>query len=348
MTTTNYNVNNILNNINNESKKIKYTELYGSDVLFTIIAVIITIAISIYFIILINFKKYHKAWKDNENNIRCNPIYMPFSRYISSGPLFSNPISSSENFKYCVDGISTNITGEYNTDFTSIFSNVENLYNFITDSMTTLVTVLAAIKELFMQLVKTILGRFVMLSDIMTELITKAFTAIQIFPALFSVFWSVLLQFVTVIKYIMIYLINLLYKCILGPVGSLVGLTDVWSSLLIIFFIIANLYFWLNLPFGGWQVFLAALILFAVLIAILFPIVFFVKYLFIILFTIITKINQKVMQFIYKIDTGIYIHTPKFDAMRTAYLSEKEEESRRNLFSPPSFDDCKNLFKKKD
>ena len=32
----------ILNKINTESKKIQYTELYGNDILFTIIAIIIT------------------------------------------------------------------------------------------------------------------------------------------------------------------------------------------------------------------------------------------------------------------------------------------------------------------
>ena len=109
---------------------------YKSDIFLTFLIFIIFTAV---FIVII-YSILKKNIMMNIDRFRCDPFFMNYISYFG--------IDGVENFKYCVDGISTNITGEYNTDFTSIFSNVENLYNFITDSMTTLVTVLAAIKEL--------------------------------------------------------------------------------------------------------------------------------------------------------------------------------------------------------
>tara|TARA_B100000787_G_scaffold161547_5_gene141491 strand:+ start:6363 stop:7394 length:1032 start_codon:yes stop_codon:yes gene_type:complete len=336
----------IINKINIESKKIKYTELYGNDIIFTTVAIVITIIISIYFIILINFKKYHKAWKDNENNIRCNPVFMPFSKYISTGPLFGNPISGSENLNYCVNNISVNVSADYSTDFTGVFKNIDIFYNLITDSIITLKLMFASLIRLFAEVTKVMMKRFNILSSIITSLIDKVIITFNIFPTIFMVVWNIVLEFINIIKYILICLVNLLYKCVLGPVASLVEMLTIWGVLIIVFMLISLLMMFSSMPFGPWPFFLGATILFAVLMVILMPISYFIKVLFIILLTIINKINEKVLTFLLGIDTGMYINTVKYDNMRSAYIIKKENEGRKNLFSPPNFDDCKKIFKK--
>lgn len=345
MGSTEFNIN-ILNKINNESKKIKYTELYGNDILFTLTAIIITIIIAIYFVILINFKKYHKAWYDNENNIRCNPVYMPFSKFISTGPLFGKPISGSENLKSCVDNISVNISNDYDTGFTGIFKNLDNYFSLLTDAVSTVGLLLASVQRIFFKLIELIMNRFKILSHVITTFVQKVMMTLSIFPTLFITIWNILLEFINVIKYILIYLVNLLYKCVLGPVASLVETITIWCILLIVFLVYALLLFFSSLIFGPWPFFLGAAIIFAILIVILVPVSLYVNLLFLILITIINKINEKVIDFLDLIDTGIDTNQSRFNSMRSNYIDKKEGEGRRNLFSTPSFDDCKKIFTK--
>lgn len=337
----------ILNKINTESKKIQYTELYGNDILFTIIAIIITIIITIYFVILINFKKYHKAWKDNENNIRCNPVFMPFSKYISSGPLFGNAISGSENLKFCVDNISGNVSSDYSADFTGVFKYIDGFYNLITDSIITLKLMLATLLGIFMQITKIVMKKFNILSDTITTLIHKTLSTFNIFPFIFLIIFNIIISLINVIKYILICLINLLYRCVLGPVASLVQLLSIWGVLLIVLFLISFFLMLGNLPFGIWPVYLALTILCGVLIALLVPVSAFTSLLFIILLTIINKLNEKVMGFLDGLETGLYINHNRHDYMRSSYINKKENEASDNLFSPPNFNDCKKVFENK-
>tara|TARA_B100000614_G_scaffold261387_1_gene290826 strand:+ start:642 stop:1682 length:1041 start_codon:yes stop_codon:yes gene_type:complete len=338
----------ILNKINSESKKITYTELYGNDVLFTLTAIIITIIISVYFIILINFKKYHKAWNDNENNIRCNPIYMPFSKYISTGPLFNKPISGSENLKYCIDNISKDISHDYDYDngFTGIFKNLNSYYSLITDAISTIGLLLTTIKRLFLVLINVIMNRIGILSDTIITVIQKVMLTFTIFPFIFSVIWNVILGFINLIKYVLIYLVNLLYICVLGPIARLIQTMSIWNILLIVFFLIAILLFFGSLyPFGPWPFYLAASILLAVLAVILIPITLYVKLLFAIIFKVVLVVNAKVLAFVNLIDTGIPIDQGKYNRRRSNYIDKKEYEGSQKLFSTPSFNDCKQIFK---
>ena len=338
----------ILNKINSESKKIKYTELYGNDILITLTAIIITIIISVYFIILINFKKYHKAWNDNENNIRCNPIYMPFSKYISTGPLFQKPISGSENLKYCIDNISKDISHDYDDGFTGIFKNLNDYYNLITDAISTIGLLLGTIKRLFLVLINVIMNRIGILSDTIITVIQKVMLTFTIFPFIFSVIWNVILGFINLIKYVLIYLVNLLYVCVLGPVARLVQTMTIWNILLIVLFLISILLFFAGLyPFGPWPFFLAASILLAVLAVILIPITLYVKLLFAILFKVVLVINKKVLAFVNLIDTGMNIDQGRYNRRRSNYIDKKENEGITKLFSTPSFNDCKQIFTKK-
>ena len=334
----------IISKINAEYKKIQYTELYGNDIIFTTIAVIITIIIAIYFIILINFKKYHKAWKDNENNIRCNPVYMPFSKYISTGSLFGTPISGSENLKYCVDNISVNVSGDYSADFTGVFKNMADMYSLIENSITILKQLVSSLIELFKEIINVVLRKMGMLSIIISSLINTVITVFNLFPVIFSVVVNIVFELINVIKYILICVVNLTYKCVLGPVAGLVQLLTVWGTMLMVLLLISILFMFSNIPFGIWPFYLGVTILAGVLMAILMPISLLTNVLFIALFTIITKVNTSVMGFIDGLDTGEYINHNRIDSMRRDYITRKKTEAGNNLFSPPNFDDCKKIF----
>ena len=337
--------NNIINTINSESEKVKFSELYGNDIVFTILALIITFFITLYFIILINFKKYHKAWKENENNIRCQPIFMPFSKYISEGPLFNKPISGSENFKYCVDKMSGNISQDYSNDFTGIRKYIDNFYRLIVDSIISVKLLLNIVLQFFYELIKNILSRFVFLTKIIKNIITRALNSLNIISMLFKVFWTLVIHLITLIKYILIYLINLLYLCILGPVGRLIMLITTWVVIVAVVYIIMFFFFLINIPFGGWPFFLGAALLMASLLVIIAPVTVFINLLFLALVNVITRLNSAVMNLIDMLDIGITPEHDRYEEQRRVFLINQRLEAIKNPFEAPSFDKCLDKFK---
>jgi len=337
--------NNIINTINSESEKVKFSELYGNDIVFTILALIITFFITLYFIILINFKKYHKAWKENENNIRCQPIFMPFSKYISEGPLFNKPISGSENFKYCVDKMSGNISQDYSNDFTGIRKYIDNFYRLIVDSIISVKLLLNIVLQFFYELIKNILSRFVFLTKIIKNIITRALNSLNIISMLFKVFWTLVIHLITLIKYILIYLINLLYLCILGPVGRLIMLITTWVVIVAVVYIIMFFFFLINIPLGGWPFFLGATLLMASLLVIIAPVTVFINLLFLALVNVITRLNSAVMNLIDMLDIGITPDYDRYEEQQRTYLINQRLEAIKNPFEAPSFDRCLDKFK---
>ena len=136
---------------------------------------------------------------------------MPFSKYISEGPLFSKPITASENFKYCVDKITGNVSLNYSKDFTGIEKIINDFYNLIKNSIITVKLLLRSILEFFYELINIILRRFNLLNTIIKDTLTRAFNSLNILGLVFSIFWKLMEHLISLIKFVIVYLINLLY-----------------------------------------------------------------------------------------------------------------------------------------
>lgn len=337
---------NILNIINSESEKINFSELYGNDIFFTVLALLTTFFIVLYFVILINFKKYHKAWKDNENNIRCQPMFMPFSKYISEGPLFSKPISGEENLKYCIDKISVNISKDYDSDFTGIMKYINVLYETLTNSIITLKLILTSVFKFFYELIKKIFERFKILKDIISLLADRILLSLDVFKNIFVAIWKVVVHLVDLIKFILIYAINLLYKCILGPLARLIMLISIWTTIATIVYVIMFILFLVNIPFGGWPFFLAASIIMAALLVTIIPTTILINFFFLLLVKAVIGLTNLIMDFIDLIDIGGA--TPdyqRYRRQRVDYLNRERMNASINPTELPKFNDCIDTFK---
>lgn len=270
---------------------------------------------------------------------------MPFSKYISEGPLFNKPISGSENLKYCVDKISGNISQDYSNDFTGIRKYIDNFYRLIVDSIITVKILLKTVLEFFYELIKIILSRFVLLNTIISDIIKRAFNSLNMLNTLFKVFWTVIIHLISLIKYILIYLINLLYLCILGPIGRLIMLITTWVVIIVVVYVIMLLFFLINLPFGGWPFFLGAALVMASLLIIIAPVTVFINLLFLVLVNVITRLNSAAMNLIEMLDIGITPDHDRFQEQRRTYLINQRLEAIKNPFEAPSFDKCLDQFK---
>jgi hypothetical protein len=75
-----------------------YLESYGSDVFITIFLISCTIGITSYS----TYQSLLLQIKQNWNENRCNPIYMPFAGVIMPQPGISTMETTIENFSYCI------------------------------------------------------------------------------------------------------------------------------------------------------------------------------------------------------------------------------------------------------
>ena len=75
-----------------------YLDLYGTDILLTILAFLIVIVVTSYSSYTAILAKIQNDWNSN----RCNPIYMPFAGLIMPQPGQSTMETTIQNFSYCI------------------------------------------------------------------------------------------------------------------------------------------------------------------------------------------------------------------------------------------------------
>lgn len=84
--------------IENLYKNIGYFDRYGTDVVITFLLIVLTIGINSYSTYQSVLSQVRENWNDN----RCNPIYMPFAGYIVPQPGQTTSETTVQNFQYCI------------------------------------------------------------------------------------------------------------------------------------------------------------------------------------------------------------------------------------------------------
>lgn len=87
-----------MDKINDLYKNRGYLDSYGSDVVWTILFILITIGITGYSTYQSLLGQIRNNWATN----RCNPIYMPFAGVIMPQAGVSAMTTTHENFSYCI------------------------------------------------------------------------------------------------------------------------------------------------------------------------------------------------------------------------------------------------------
>ena len=120
-------------------EQMSYTELYNFDIWITITIISVVLLFSMYFYIINTIKSVRANW----NNVKCNPIYMPFVSIINPEEAANDYNFAFSNFKKCLDNINTDVVIDVkepinksfdflSSIFASASSTISNIADFIT------------------------------------------------------------------------------------------------------------------------------------------------------------------------------------------------------------------------
>ena len=218
---------NVDSKITSMYEKQGYLEMYGMDILYTILIILITVLVS-------SFSGYYaiiNELKTNWNQNKCIPIVMPFAGLIMPKPGQTFAETTFENFNYCIQ-----------QDISQIFSIIMLPFEFImyltivflettVDSIVFVVNTLSWIKKQIGGLIEDFFNKIInfvipvvelvvrirdIISKITGVLTTCLFTMINIYNLTISGIISIL----TIVVNLLIILVALL----LGMIATAVGL----------------------------------------------------------------------------------------------------------------------------
>ena len=99
---------NKLEKLYKDDENQSYLNKYGSDVLFSILLILLALFAIIYLFVKNSLKSLKNQWVD----IRCNPTYMPFAGIINPIDGISNTQATEDNFNYCLQSLEKDVTNE--------------------------------------------------------------------------------------------------------------------------------------------------------------------------------------------------------------------------------------------
>jgi hypothetical protein len=267
------------NNIINIFENATFNEKYGNDISITIVLIIITIFVTVYFLILGTIKSQRAVWENN----KCNPFFMPFASIItdnkdSEGKYKNN--YNEENFNQCLNELNYEVGSSFKTPLDSMLTFIMGIFNFAA-------SVVNQIFSFFLYLLNLILEFFKLLIGYVADLINRSNVVLQNFMSIIYF----LLDTIDIIKYTIMNLFEFLalgFFLLVSKFGLVFVIPSVATFILLsmiaaIAAIMAALFGWL--PFGGGVPFIVAASITALFVISSFIIMVF----FILLFIIISK-----------------------------------------------------------
>ena len=265
------------NNIINIFENATFNEKYGNDISITIVLIIITIFVTVYFLILGTIKSQRAVWEKN----KCNPFFMPFASIITdnkdSKGEYKNSYSE-ENFNQCLNELNYEVGGAFKTPLDSMLTFIMGIFNFAA-------SVVNQIFSFFLYLLNLILDFFKLLTGYVADLVNRSNVVLQNFMAIINF----LLDTIDVIKYTLMNLFEFLalgFFLLVSKFGLVFVIPSVATYIILsliaaIAAIMAALFGWL--PFGGGIPFIVAASITALFVIVAFIIMVFFIALFIIL-----------------------------------------------------------------
>lgn len=225
----------IKNNINNYYSNLSYSEEYSNDIWLTIIIIILTIAILLYFYITNNLQTFKRDW----SKYQCNPFFMPFAAIINPQPDQSPMEYTSKNFSQCMDKKNYEIGLIVQKPINSAMDSIFGLFNFFTDMVEEIQGFVLFIFELLIRLYEFIISKIKRIIDEISH----------IFISVSNLFGNILAFFTTIYWMLVLFISSLKLLFAAAAMGFLLGLVipsiiitvKLWTLTVISFFVwIAN------------------------------------------------------------------------------------------------------------
>ena len=330
---------NILNAINNVTDNMSYSEAYSYDIWFTIIVFIIFILLIIYFYVIANLKKLNNDW----DNIRCNPVYIPFSYTITGGKH-----TMTGNFKKCLDEFTYEIAEESSSPFEFIFIIIKGIFRFLYRLFIEFKILIIKVIDFLLIILKYIYIKFKLLTNEVTYMFIKIRDIFDKSLGSILLFFYSITKIVDFVKYLLILVCNWYFKCIVTPMARITILflsLSMWfhTAILIVIVIMAILIPVIAWP-AFWGIYAAAYAIFIALTVILVLCITgytYSKKIYIPILSFGLNFSSSVMNFVNSFGTKMSM--PEY----ISYIEKAEDKQSKDLLSDIPSLDClekKNTF----
>ena len=128
---TDTNKNDLYSNVNNLYKKAGYLNIYGIDLIITIVITVFFVLIIIYFSIINNLGPIKANWDSN----KCKPSVIPFAGIINKPDDDSVLEFTQKNFINCSQNMLRDIVDNAFKPFYLAFEGINNLFKVLADSL---------------------------------------------------------------------------------------------------------------------------------------------------------------------------------------------------------------------
>ena len=203
------NASNSVDKINNMYRDLSYFDQYGGSVFIFIILTIILIIVYTYGKIMKDIQPIKQDW----SNKRCDPLIIPFAGMINKPDKMSAIEFTGNNFNYCIQNISTSLTGELVKPITYILSSITYIFKdldetfqymrkMITNIRTAVMNVSSEVMNRLLNIMTPIMHLIVVFKDSMAKvngiLVSGLYTSLSTYYALKS-FLGAITQVIVVI-----------------------------------------------------------------------------------------------------------------------------------------------------
>lgn len=209
--------------INEIFNNMSYYELYSYDIWFTIIVILIfTLAIT-YFYILYNIKSLKSKYED----IKCNPLYIPFSRIISGGR-----VGSGEVFRTCLNNLTFNVAVDATNPLTFMTSIIYNIFNMLYGLVIQFLTLVSELISALRVLINYIIIKFKLIINEINYMFIKINSIFQKTFGSLLIFTYSITKVIDLFKLFVVSVCNLYFKCIVAPLSKINVYTGLLTSFL--------------------------------------------------------------------------------------------------------------------
>jgi hypothetical protein len=141
--------------IQKKYEKLTYFDQYGGSLLLFIFLTCVVIVITSYCMVMSNVQPIIDDWP----NQRCNPNYLPFAGLITHPDDISASDYTSENFTYCVQNITSSISGFAVEPINFTVNILNKMVDFIKNSLQKVRDMFAKVRTMFQNISEELMGR---------------------------------------------------------------------------------------------------------------------------------------------------------------------------------------------
>ena len=206
-----------------------YFRSYGSTFIFSLLLFIILIHVILFTFAVMKMQYVKTNWETE----KCKPYILPFAGFINAPPGESMIDYTSENYQYCVQQITTNVSGYALEPLNAVVSVLTDVFSMIVDTINSIRAIINEIRNSVTTITGDILSKILVMiipfqqiiikfSDVLNKtqgiLIGGLYTAFGIYFTIDS-FFTALIQLITTVLIALVVVIFILFVFLQFPIA---------------------------------------------------------------------------------------------------------------------------------